>query len=415
MEHERKLYGLAVTRDGTKIISSAEGRVKVWDVESRKLVREWTCSGVCPKIAISPDDRLVAVGDWDVVTIYSMEGGQVNQSIDIGDVWCMSFSPNGGRLACGTDYDIRVYYVKTGARILGPLKGHNDNITRVVWSRDGERLFSNSWDNIRCWNSDTGEQIGHPWTGHTDWIDSLSLSPDGSTLASASEDKTVRFWDATTGDPIGQHLPHDEPVYDVSFSPSGEFVASIDNRKIYLWRVPWWGSVQSQISLADLGAPCNTVHLAQLSRFHPPPPYSTHIPGAGQVHHLDFDAVTPPSNHLTTTALVLNSLLDSPDTSATSDECSSVTPSEIDYILSGFSPSPSPPLRPVAPSTLSSPSLPIMEQQSQRSALRIGFPAVVDLTHHIIRINNQYSAVGSFGDVYRCRYLGHSVPIEVWA
>ncbi|KAG6382173.1 quinon protein alcohol dehydrogenase-like superfamily [Boletus reticuloceps] len=335
MEHESgPITSLAVTRDGTKIISGdEEGRIKVWDVESHKLIREWPCSRRSTKIAISPDDRFVAVG-YRTVKIYSMEGEQVNQSIDVGDVWCMSFSPNGDKLACGSiGSNIHVYDVKTGALILGPQEGHSHDIHCVLWSRDGSRLFSPSYENmmILLWNAETGEQIGHPWKGHTGGIHTLSLSPDGSILASASWDKTVRFWDATTGDPVGQHLRHDKRVLDVSFSPSGEFVASTDEKKIYLWRVPWWESVQSQKSLADLGAPRNTVHLAQPSLFHPPPPYSTHFPGTGQfeVLHLDFDAVTPASNHLTTTPLVLNPLLnslardpntDSPDTSATSDE-----------------------------------------------------------------------------------------------
>ncbi|KAG6382170.1 WD40-repeat-containing domain protein [Boletus reticuloceps] len=248
MKHEsRFMTDLAVTWDGTKIISSdRSGKVKVWDVESHEFVQVWTCTGI-PKIAISPDDQFVAIGGWTVVKIYSMEGGRVNRSMDVRDLdkfmKCMSFSPNGDKLACGIDCDIHVYDVKTGALILGPLKGHNRDTTCVLWSRDGNRLFSASGDKkIRCWNAQTGEQIGHPWIGHTNIVYSLSLSPDGSILASASEDRTVRFWDATTGDPIGQHLRHGKRVSDVSFSPSGEFVASIDIEKICLWRVPWFSS-----------------------------------------------------------------------------------------------------------------------------------------------------------------------------
>ncbi|KAF8130352.1 hypothetical protein EV363DRAFT_1336006, partial [Boletus edulis] len=62
----------------------------------------------------------------------------------------------------------------------------------------------------------------------------------GYVLASASRDKTVRFWDATTGNPVGQYLRHDKPAFDVSFSPYCEFAASVDGKKIYLWQVPWW-------------------------------------------------------------------------------------------------------------------------------------------------------------------------------
>jgi hypothetical protein len=38
----------------------------------------------CPKIAISPDNRLVVVGD-ETVAIYSMEGRQVNHSVEVGN------------------------------------------------------------------------------------------------------------------------------------------------------------------------------------------------------------------------------------------------------------------------------------------------------------------------------------------
>ena len=250
MKHDREICGLAVTLDGTKIISGdGDRKIKVWDVESHELVKEWTHLEGCPGIAISPDGRLIAAGDRAVV-IYSMEGRQVS-SIKVDDgVWSLCFSPDGKKLACGTDDDIRVYDVDTGRLqvVRGPLMGQRHWVRDVLWSRDGSRLFSASNDGtIRCWNSDTGEQIGHPWTGHTGSIRSLSLSPDGSILASASWDKTVCFWDAITGSPIGQHLQHDKPVDAVRFSPSGESVASLGwGGTIYLWRVPWLNSAENQ-------------------------------------------------------------------------------------------------------------------------------------------------------------------------
>ena len=252
MKHGTGIIGLAVTRDGTKIISSdLDGKVKAWDVDSHEMVKGWTHPERWPgpEIAISPDDRLIAVGRR-TVAIYTMEGRQVNRSIKVGKaIWSMSFSPEGTKLACGTDDDIRVYDVG-GTLILqvGPLEGHC--MPSVLWSHDGSSLFSGSVDmTIRCWNTDTGEQIGHPWKGHAGFIPSLSLSPDGSILASAAWDNTVRFWDATTGKPIGQHLQHDNLVTAVRFSPSGESVASAAwDGRIYLWRVPWLNSVTPQVT-----------------------------------------------------------------------------------------------------------------------------------------------------------------------
>ncbi|KAF8553455.1 WD40 repeat-like protein [Imleria badia] len=294
MEHKDEVESLVVTRDGTKIISGdTGGRIKVWDVESHELVREWTHKGRCFMIAVSPDDRLIAVGDDDV-GIYTMEGKQVNNiKVTVNDsegLRSVSFSPDGKKLACGTDDDIYVYDVDTGTLVLRPLKGHKDSVFSVLWSRDGSRLFSESDDKtIRCWNSDTGEQIGQPWTGHTHWIRSLSLSPDESILASASWDETVRFWDATSGQPVGQPLQHDEGVTAVCFSPSGEFVASAGwGGKLYLWRVPWLDSVESRTGHATIAmTTCNAVHYAQPPFFHAPSPYYMHFPSADQV--LDRD------------------------------------------------------------------------------------------------------------------------------
>ena len=75
MEHESDIYDISVTRDGTKIISSDEdGEIKVWDVESHEIVKQWTHSEGFPRIAISPDDRLIAAGGWAVVTFTRWKG-----------------------------------------------------------------------------------------------------------------------------------------------------------------------------------------------------------------------------------------------------------------------------------------------------------------------------------------------------
>lgn len=248
MMQENSVYSLAVTRDGTEIISSDEaGMIKVWDVESHQLVEEWTHPEWYPKIATSPDDQLIALGK-ETVFVYTMKGKQVKHAIQVGQfVWSMSFSPDGSKLAIGTFGDISIYDAKSGALVLGPLEGHSAGVSCVLWSLDFSTLFSCSVDaTIRRWNSNTGQQIGHPWTGHTDCILSLSLSPDGSTLASASADETVRFWNTTTGDEVGKRIRHD--AITVCFSPSGESVASGGwDGKMSLWRLTRLNSVESSV------------------------------------------------------------------------------------------------------------------------------------------------------------------------
>ncbi|KAF8837904.1 WD40 repeat-like protein [Paxillus ammoniavirescens] len=255
--------GLAVTRDGKKILSGGPDKIlRVWDVETQQLIAEWGGHefGI-PCIVVSPDDQLIASGDTGgrIVIREMKEEGQKEHVIETvpGDVNSICFSPDGTKLASAHDDKmIRVFDVEYGDLILGPIQGHTDWVSSVVWSLDGNRLFTASADHsIRLWDSETGEAIGDPWTGHINDVNSISLSPDGTKLASASYDNTGRFWGTESGEPIGEQLQHGKVVCVVTFSPSGEFVAcGGGGGKVSIWRVPWWDDRDIEVhkSLLDV-------------------------------------------------------------------------------------------------------------------------------------------------------------------
>ena len=60
-------------RGSWNISSDKDGNTEVRDIESHRLVEARTHPERWPKIAISPDDRLIAVADG-TVAIYTMEG-----------------------------------------------------------------------------------------------------------------------------------------------------------------------------------------------------------------------------------------------------------------------------------------------------------------------------------------------------
>ena len=63
-------------------------------------------------------------------------------------------------------------------------------------------------------------------------VDGVAFSPDGVHIASGSEDNTVRVWDASTGQPVGEPLTgHRSRATSVAFSPDGQVIlsGSLDN------------------------------------------------------------------------------------------------------------------------------------------------------------------------------------------
>ena len=82
------------------------------------------------------------------------------------------------------------------------LRGHTDMVISVAFSPDGKRLVSGSLDKtVKVWDAQTGQET-LTLKGHTGGVLSVAFSPDGKRLVSGSEDKTVKVWDAQTGQEI---------------------------------------------------------------------------------------------------------------------------------------------------------------------------------------------------------------------
>ena len=80
------------------------------------------------------------------------------------------------------------------------LMGHTNYVSSASFSPDGTKVVTGSRDKtVRIWDAVTGE-CEQTLEGHSSYVMSASFSPDGTKVVSGSVDQTARIWDAVTGE-----------------------------------------------------------------------------------------------------------------------------------------------------------------------------------------------------------------------
>ncbi|KAJ3305677.1 general transcription repressor [Blyttiomyces sp. JEL0837] len=227
------------------------------------LVHNFEHHSVVCCVKFSLDGQLLATGCNRVAKIYEVASGRLLHSLVAPDspsksgsppsnaqqpdlyIRSVSFSPDRCFLATGAeDRLIRVWDLRTG-QIRHQLKGHQQDIYSLDWSRNGARIVSGSGDrSCRVWEAESGRCLmvllndddrngnvdggaGAGGQGKDSGVTSVAIHPlDFNCLATGSLDRMVRIWDLRNGRLLERFEGHRDSVYSVAFSPDGRSLVS---------------------------------------------------------------------------------------------------------------------------------------------------------------------------------------------
>jgi WD40 repeat protein len=235
--HEMTVTAAKFSPDGSALITgSSDKTVRVWDVKTG--TQRFALLGHSRSVydvAFSPDGRTIATVSADgMVKLWSADGPFEPRQLEgeygwqVGHGWTsLALSPDGHYVLAGTGSDARILDLSSG-RYTKELKGHQANVKRVAWSRDGRRILTVSWDKTaKVWDSVDGRLIAS-LEGHKDKLADGAFSPNGQCVVTGAADKTARVWDATTGRELRQLSGHKGLVAAVAWSPDGQVIATSD-------------------------------------------------------------------------------------------------------------------------------------------------------------------------------------------
>ena len=87
---------------------------------------------------------------------------------------------------------------KSNSMFKKELRGHSSDIHALTILNNGDIVSASLDKSIKIWNANTGD-LKKTLEGHKDCIQALIVLANGN-LASGSWDKTIRIWDVDTGE-----------------------------------------------------------------------------------------------------------------------------------------------------------------------------------------------------------------------
>jgi WD40 repeat protein len=240
--HSSLIQELAITPDGTKIVSGGyDKKVKIWDVQTGKeLFSLDDLSGFVNGVAITPDGAMFVSCIDDTITVWDIETGQDLYTFSDDSfhrIEGVTITPDGTKIVSyDAHYTIKVWDIRT-REILLTLTGHTSFVRGIAITPDGTKIVSASDDwTIKVWDIRTGKNLASHY-GHYSSVKSVAITPDGTKIVSCSHDNTIKVWNIKTGEILLTFTGHHSSVNSVAITPNGTKIVSGHNNTIKIWDI----------------------------------------------------------------------------------------------------------------------------------------------------------------------------------
>jgi WD40 repeat protein len=221
-------------------------RVEVWDIANNKLLFPPRTAHAAPVrfIQFSPQgNRFVTVSTdakamvWDAATGYSLVSLDSVLSASFNSV---SFNSDGTRIVIVSGNGMAQVWDTTGDAPGAPLfslEGHTDAVWSAQFDQKGAHIVTASEDRtVKVWNATTGDLL-FSLDGHTDAVRFASFSPDDTRIVTVSKDGTAKIWSAATGRLLFSFAEHTDTLRSAHFTQDSSRLVTISQRMVKGWDV----------------------------------------------------------------------------------------------------------------------------------------------------------------------------------
>ncbi|MGH1407492.1 MAG: caspase family protein [Rhodomicrobiaceae bacterium] len=246
LKHDiEELNSLDFSEDGKYILASgfdriATGRqtVRIYDSKNQKLIRSYLGNKNSIVVSeFSPKNNIFVTGNWGgEIEIWDTKTGKIIRSFmgHKGGVSSIKVSKKGDHfLSSGTDKTIKLWNISTGKLIM-TFKGHKKHVSYAIFSSDGRQIISSSGDGtIRFWKISTGKTT-QTIKGFSREISSPIFSYNKKMIVSASENKFL-VWDLIAGRKLLEVNAHKNRLRAIGLSSNDKYIVTTDDWAVKLW------------------------------------------------------------------------------------------------------------------------------------------------------------------------------------